>query len=90
MTSPVRKQSDAVSRMGESWQMIDALMGGTSAMRKAGKQYLPQWPSEDSGSYTARLSTATLFPAYARTVSVLSGKPFSKPLTPRRGCASQA
>ena len=50
-------------------------------MRRAGKQYLPQWPAEDRDSYEARLSTATLFPAYGRTISVLSGKPFSKPLT---------
>ncbi|KAA5609699.1 DUF4055 domain-containing protein [Rhodovastum atsumiense] len=67
--------------MAEDWELIDALMGGTKAMRKAGKRFLPQWPAEDDVSYKARLATATLFPAYARTVSVLTGKPFSKPVT---------
>ena len=77
----VRKTSAAVDGMANDWSLIEALMGGTDAMRKAGKRYLPQWPAEDSDSYLARLATATLFPAYSRTVSVLTGKPFSKPLT---------
>src|ERR1700722_19685897 len=81
MTSSVRKTSAAVDAMAEDWTLIDALMGGTATMRRAGKTYLPQWPAEDRESYVARLATATLFPAYERTISVLSGKPFSKPIT---------
>jgi hypothetical protein len=80
MTDAVRKTSAAVDEMAEDWTLIDTLMGGTKAMRRAGKQYLPQWPAEDAQSYKERLATATLFPAYARTVSVLTGKPFSKPI----------
>ncbi|QEL18726.1 DUF4055 domain-containing protein [Limnoglobus roseus] len=76
----VAKQSDAVEQMAQNWGVIEALMGGTDAMRKAGSRYLPQWPAEDAESYKSRLKTATLFPAYSRTVSVLTGKPFSKPL----------
>ena len=67
--------------MAENWPLIDALMGGTKAMRAAGKAYLPQWPAEDAESYRARLATATLFPAYERTVAVMTGKPFSKQVT---------
>ena len=81
MVSPVRKQSPAVEAMAEDWPLVDALMGGTKTMRMAGQTYLPQWPAESREAYNMRLATATLFPAYARTVSVLSGKPFSKPLT---------
>lgn len=81
MADDVRKQSDAVAKMAEDWALIDALMGGTSAMRQTGKTYLPQWPAEDPDAYRARLATATLFPAYARTVSVMTGKPFAKPVT---------
>ena len=66
--------------MAADWPLIDALMGGTRTMRAAGKAYLPQWPAEDEAPYRSRLATATLFPAYARTVSVLTGKPFSKPV----------
>lgn len=77
----VAKQSDAVGAMAESWSLIADLMGGTAAMRRAGHRHLPQWAAEDADSYRERLKTATLFPAYARTVSVLTGRPFSKPVT---------
>jgi len=60
---------------------IRALLGGTDAMRAAGQTLLPKWPNEEQKSYDARLAVATLFPAYSRTVEVLAGKPFSKPLT---------
>src|SRR5690606_8875651 len=36
---------------------------------------------EEDASYTARKSTATLYPAFRRTVGVMSGKPFAKQLT---------
>lgn len=77
----VSSRSDAVDSMAEAWDLVADLMGGTAAMRRAGKKHLPQWPAEEEKAYKARLATATLFPAYARTVSVLTGKPFSKPVT---------
>jgi hypothetical protein len=80
MTDAVRKTSSAVDEMAEDWTLIDALMGGTKTMRRAAQTYLPRWAAEDRQSYKERLATATLFPAYARTVSVLTGKPFSKPV----------
>lgn len=80
-TKDVAKQSDAVAAMAESWSLIADLMGGTATMRRAGARHLPQWPAEDALAYKERLNTATLFPAYARTVSVLTGRPFSKSLT---------
>jgi hypothetical protein len=43
-----------------------------------GESLLPQWPGEADDSYKARKDTATLFPAFRRTVSVMAGKPFSK------------
>jgi hypothetical protein len=81
MTTTVRDQSAAVASMAENWPIIDALLGGTPAMRKAGSTYLPQWPGESDDAYKARKDTATLFPAFPRTVEVLAGKPFSKPVT---------
>lgn len=81
MTIAVDQKSTDVIVMGEHWPVIEALMGGTPAMRKAGERLLPKWPNEEDDSYDARLGTATLFPAYRRTVSVMAGKPFAKPLT---------
>ncbi|MDF7658326.1 DUF4055 domain-containing protein [Erwiniaceae bacterium L1_54_6] len=81
MADSVRKQSLQIEEMAEYWPMIHALMGGTKAMRDAGKTFLPQWPNEQENDYKTRLSVATLFPAYERTISVLCSKPFSRPIT---------
>lgn len=67
--------------MAANWDLLQALLSGTTAMRAAKTKYLPQWPNETDTSYANRLATATLFPAFARTVEVLAGKPFSKPIT---------
>jgi hypothetical protein len=85
----VRDPSAQVAAMAEDWALVDALMGGTRAMRHAGAKYLPRWPNEDQASYKERLATATLFPAYARTAVVMTGKPFSKPVTIGKDVPSQ-
>jgi hypothetical protein len=77
----VRDKSKAVEAMAQDWGLICALLGGTSGMRAAGPAFLTRWPNEDQESYDARLKAATLFPAFGRTIEVLAGKPFSKPIT---------
>ena len=77
----INSKNAAVERMSKAWAVIDPLMGGTQAMRDAGKALLPQQPREDDEDYKYRLETATLFPAYQRTCTVMSGKPFSKQMT---------
>lgn len=67
--------------MQPQWRLAQALLGGTAAMRAAGKTYLPKWPNEDEKAYDCRLAVSVLFPAYKRTVETLTGKPFSKPIT---------
>ena len=81
MSGSVGEQSEEVKSMVEEWNLARALMGGTFAMRAAGAAYLPQWPAEDSTVYQTRLATSVLFPAFARTVTTLAAKPFSKPVT---------
>lgn len=80
MTLRVQDASPEVAAMACEWPIADALLGGTRAMR-ANASLLPKWPNEDRESYTARLATATLYPAFKRTVGVMSGKPFSKQIT---------
>lgn len=79
--SDVATPSAEVDAMQSDWMLAAALMGGTRAMRAAGESLLPKWPNEDAKAYATRLATATLFPAYQRTVQTLTGKPFSKPIT---------
>lgn len=81
MALAVNEKSDEVKGLAIHWPMLEALEAGTWAMREAAKTLLPQWPGEEAASYQARLAVATLFPAYKRTVGVMSGKPFSEPLT---------
>jgi hypothetical protein len=80
-TPNVATPSAAVEKMRPEWELCEALIGGTRAMRAAGKKYLPKWPAEEQEAYDARLSVAVLFPAFARTVKTLTGKPFSKQVT---------
>lgn len=72
--------SPHIAAMRTLWRDLEPLMGGTQAMRLA-TYLMPRWPNEEKSSYEARLGTATLFPAYRRTIGVMAGKPFSKPLT---------
>ncbi|OYO29158.1 DUF4055 domain-containing protein [Janthinobacterium sp. PC23-8] len=81
MTHPVRKQSPEAAVLNEHCDLIEALLGGTKAMRAAGETHMPRWPAEDREAHTIRLAVATLFPAYGRTIEVLGAKPFSKPVT---------
>jgi hypothetical protein len=77
----VAEPADCVKAMGPSWALIEALLGGTQAMREAGETYLPRWVQEEADTYDKRLQSSTLFPAFSRTVTTLVGKPFAKPIT---------
>lgn len=66
--------------MSTDWEMIDALMDGTVAMRTGGKRWLPQFPQESDDSYKDRVSTAVLHPVFKRTVLVNASRPFSRPM----------
>lgn len=81
MTLKVQDRSPEVEEMARDWAVCEALMGGTAGMRAAGEEFLPRWPGEDVRAHETRLKTATLFPAYRRTVAVMAGKPFAKALT---------
>src|ERR1035437_6652037 len=76
----VDQQSAAVAAMAENWPVVDAVVGGTPGMRKAGKRFLPNFPQEPDESYKERLSTAVLFNAFGRTTEVLAAKPFARPM----------
>jgi hypothetical protein len=76
----VASPSAAVEKMRPDWDLAEALLGGTRAMRDEGEEYLPKWPAETSDAYKRRLAVSVLYPAYQRTVTTLASKPFSKPV----------
>lgn len=73
----VNETDPRVAAMAEDWALVDALMGGTKAMRAAGEKYLPKWTLEDPSDYAARLKIATLFPAFEQTVKEMTGRAFA-------------
>lgn len=81
MALNVQDRDPKLEVMAVHWPKIDVLLGGTAAMRRAEKTYLPQQPNESNDDYTYRVATSTLFPAFERTCGVMAGKPFSKELT---------
>lgn len=81
MPLAVNEPGDELTRLSAPWAVTEPLMAGTRAMRAAAESLLPRWPGEEREAYKARLAVATLFPAYRRTVTVMAGKPFAKPLT---------
>lgn len=83
------KPKDAVDVPGSGWRqlrdagewdLIDALRGGTRAMRDGGTEYLPREARETSARYKARLSRAFLFEAYSDAVENCVSRPFSRPV----------
>ena len=70
----------AVDAMRADWAVVAPLMGGTKAMRAAGKALLPQYPGEDDDVYRRRLAQSTLLPAYSETASNMTDRVFAEPL----------
>lgn len=80
MSNDPSKTVPAVDLMRQDWAIVAPLMGGTAAMRAAGKALLPQYPAEEDDAYLARLRLSTLLPAYAETVSNMTARVFAEPL----------
>lgn len=77
----VNDVSAAIATMQSDWDKIDALLGGTKAMRAARETYLPKFPAEDQESYDYRVKTSTLYNALGRTLENMSAKPFAEAIT---------
>lgn len=60
------------------WEIPEALMGGTRALRAKGRDLLPQNPAETDEAYTDRVKTSTLFNGFRKTVRSLSSQPFKE------------
>ncbi len=78
-TKTVATPSPPVVAMSEDWQLIDDLLGGTKAMRRAGVRYLPRRGAEEPEDYDRRLSLATLYPALIDTVGAMVGRVIGQP-----------
>jgi len=74
--------TDVYDHMLPSWAKIDTVLGGTEAIRKAGKRYLPQHEREKNGRYDERLAGTTLYNVTKLTLESWVGRPFGDPIEP--------
>jgi len=74
--------SIAYQAMLPSWKKIETVLGGTTAMRAAGEEYLPKHQNEKSKAYNDRLKTSTLYNLTSLTLESWVGRPFSDPIMP--------
>lgn len=72
--------SMAYTAMASRWGLVNALLGGTEAMRAAGEDLLPKHQEESDQSHARRLAGATLLNMTEITLDMLAGKPFSDPV----------
>lgn len=56
------------------------LMGGTTAMREARTEFLPQEPGEDPADYENRLARSFLYNGFKKTVVSFAGRVFDRPI----------
>jgi len=74
----VAKRSLRVEELEAKRLLPRTLMGGSAAMREAGKLYMPQHEEESKRTYDARLTGTTLYNGFAETVKSQVGKIFSE------------
>jgi hypothetical protein len=87
----VDNRSTAYKAIAPKWELIAALLEGTTAMRKKGEIYLPREGIEKQKDYDARLAHSFLFPGLKDATTKLSSKPFGKAITvaPKNGMPEQ-
>jgi hypothetical protein len=76
----VATPSKAYEAMLPHWKIIDAVRGGTPAMRGS-TAFLPQEPMEDTSAYDRRKGKTVLTPWYERLIAGLVGMVLRKPVT---------
>lgn len=87
--SKVAERSKASEAMLHAAAKGRALMGGTTAMRKAGETYLPKFEAEGKEAYNARLESSWLFNGYRKTSRDMTGRVFDKPVELAEGASQR-
>ena len=80
MTESPNTRSSDFDAMMPYWDMVETILNGAEAMRKAGTKYLPKFPKEIDGDYKYRQDNAKFTNIYRDIVESLAAKPFSKEL----------
>jgi hypothetical protein len=76
---PTQLSTDAMA-MQADWYLLRSIMGGTEAMRAAGKTFLPQYEGETDQSYKNRLARTVLTNYFEDALRNAVSLPFRKPI----------
>ncbi len=71
----------AMQKKEFGWEVLDALISGTKAMRSLGKEVLPKAEKESEKHFQERCDMSFLYGAYKGALRNISSKPFSKPVS---------
>lgn len=82
-------QSCDYKEMLPYWEMVETILNGADAMRKAGQKYLPQFPNEADANYNYRRKNAKFTNIFRDLVEGLASKPFAKQVDLVDGKASE-
>lgn len=74
----ILKQSADYAAMSPYWNLVNTLIQGIDAMKKAREKYLPRLPAEDVKQYDFRIEHAFMTNVYRDVVETLASKPFEK------------
>ena len=94
MASTVNVPTPQYIQMWDRWRLLLCLLEGTAGMRSAGSNgpftgdgqiYLPKMQRETTRAFEGRRDQTVLFNAFRRTLRVLTGLPFRKPVIVKDG-----
>lgn len=77
----VQTPCDAYYKMQKSWEIIDAVKGGTQSFREESDRYIPALPFESPAAYARRKDKSSFSPWYLRLTRGLIGMILRKPIT---------
>ena len=78
LTPAMASPSPLIAQQRMAWFKVDALWGGTEAMRYLGQTMLPKEAYETPEEYEARLKRSTLVNYYKNTIQDAAGRVFAK------------
>ncbi len=86
---PDYQSPEYATELVPKWTYVDAVLGGTYAMRKAAENLLSQFPAEHDDVYEERVASATSDGDYKDTLDGLVGMVFAKPVTVGKNVPAQ-
>lgn len=81
LQNPLLDKGKDVTAMEPYWAQVSAIVEGYDAIKKGGKDYLPQFPDEEDKDYKFRLETSKFTNIYRDVLEGLATKPFEEEIS---------